>query len=62
MNPIERLIAWLSDPRGDRRRAQERRIASTDHVIRKHDAAERVAMRQIRRAQEVVGPLVERMH
>lgn len=54
MNPVERLLAWLWDPRGDRRRRQMHRVNEGTRRLRNSDLARQRAMRQIERTQQLV--------
>lgn len=59
LNLLEWLATILWDPNGDRRRAQQRRLSRHERKMRQADAAERRAIAQIRRTQEVAAPLAE---
>lgn len=58
MNPLERLATLIWDWSGARRRQQQLRIARSRRTIRKYDRANERAMAQIRRAHQMVAPLV----
>jgi len=55
MNPIERLLMFLWDRRGERQRAQNARIQSTHRRVEALKQAEREAARQVVETQRVVS-------
>lgn len=60
MKPIDWIVTLLWDASGARRRAQLIRLARSRRKGRQYDVVNRRALEQIRRAHEVVKPLVGR--